>query len=115
MEIHHYNVSNGDKKFIFELMAKIDTIYDSDLWGENTLALARNTTGETVIISIGRGMRTMAWFRNSSLLLQAITTCLDTPVVSGFDSDNVMHMGALNLTSLNFTTHFKIQNEKFWD
>ena len=60
MEIHHYNVSNGDKKFIFELMAKIDTIYDSDLRGENTLALARNTTGETVIISIGRGMRTMA-------------------------------------------------------
>lgn len=115
MEIHHYNVTNGEKKFIYELQAKIDQIYDSNLWGESTVALLWNTTGESTILSVSRGSRTMGRFRKSRLLLTGITTCLDTPVVSGIDDDNVMHIGALNMTALNFTTHFYIQGEAFKD
>ena len=51
----------------------------------------------------------------TKLVLSGITTCLETPVVSGIDEDNNMHLGALNLTALNFTTHYKIKGEKFGD
>jgi hypothetical protein len=52
LEIHHYNISDGSKKFLYEYQASLTKIHDSRIREDSSFVLAEITGGLSLIISI---------------------------------------------------------------